>query len=139
MWSLGVITYSILCGYLPMQDASVLEFPGGEWGDISSEAKDFTRQLLNKNPHSRITASDALVHPWLQSWDISDPPAGKLEVRKGSGGHKRQGSEALKSPRQLSRSYSETNGLSLKALARRGSRLLDDEGGEEEESNVQYC
>ena len=58
MWSLGVITYSLLCGYLPVHqnDPSgavdfVLEFHPDEWGDVSQEAKDFCRQCLEKSPH----------------------------------------------------------------------------------------
>jgi serine/threonine protein kinase len=139
MWSLGVITYSLLCGYLP---GDVLEFRAEDWGDISKEAKNFCMQLLGRDPHSRPSAGDALKHPWLQGWDIniSAPPAGG--GRKGSGGHKRQGSEALKSPRHLHASYSETKGLSLKDLAKRNkyeSGATEDDDGDGDDSAVQYC
>lgn len=35
------------------------------WGDVSNEAKDLVVKLLDKNPSTRISISDALRHPWL--------------------------------------------------------------------------
>jgi len=45
--------------------AARYEFPEEYWGHISEEAKDFVSRLLLVNPHQRLTASQALQHPWL--------------------------------------------------------------------------
>jgi calcium-dependent protein kinase len=77
LWSAGVNLYILLCGYPPfngrtdsaiMRDVvqSEFEFPSPEWDEVSDEAKDLVRQLLNKDPEARISARQALEHPWLQ-------------------------------------------------------------------------
>ncbi|XP_033848838.1 myosin light chain kinase 2, skeletal/cardiac muscle isoform X2 [Acipenser ruthenus] len=79
MWSLGVITYMLLSGLSPFlgeDDNETLnnilacqwDFEGEEFGNISEEAKDFISKLLIKNKCWRISAAEALKHPWL-----SDP------------------------------------------------------------------
>ncbi|KAJ8666840.1 hypothetical protein QAD02_008502 [Eretmocerus hayati] len=91
LWSLGVITYILLCGYPPfygncgsscgwergenctpcqqMLFASIqegrYEFPESEWADISSEAKDLIRGLLVKKASRRLSAESVLAHPWI--------------------------------------------------------------------------
>ena len=66
MWSLGVITYCLLCGYPPFNAESDLqlfrkikscdyEFHLPEWGTVSDEAKNFIEKLLQLNPKSRMT------------------------------------------------------------------------------------
>jgi calcium-dependent protein kinase len=64
VWSIGVITYILLCGYPPFygdSDNEIFEsvrigrydFPSPEWDDISRDAKDFIDSLLKKNPADR--------------------------------------------------------------------------------------
>jgi serine/threonine protein kinase len=75
MWSVGVITYALLSGRLPWSDddrlrnAEILRakysFNGEPWGDISAEAKDFISKLIKKNPAERLTAQQAVAHPWF--------------------------------------------------------------------------
>lgn len=71
MWSLGVITYCLLCGYPPFNDDNDLklfnkikkceyEFQMPEWGTVSEESKDFIRKLLQLNPKERMTPEEAL-------------------------------------------------------------------------------
>ena len=55
---------------------------GGEWDDISEEAKDLVKRMLGSNPDSRITTGDILTHPWLTGLDNAEPEAdasGKLD------------------------------------------------------------
>ena len=77
IWSIGVITYVLLCGYPPFlgqSDAATLDLvknaivdfpPEGTWDDITDEAKEFIQYLLNPNPELRPTADEALQHSWL--------------------------------------------------------------------------
>jgi calcium/calmodulin-dependent protein kinase I len=64
MWSLGVITYTLLCGYSPFRSESMndlIEECRGErvifhpryWGEVSDDAKEFIRSLLKANPDER--------------------------------------------------------------------------------------
>lgn len=76
MWSCGVITYVLLCGFSPFLSSTQTglfekiikveyDFPDPEWTHISEEAKDFIRHLLTKDPEKRYTAKQCLEHPWL--------------------------------------------------------------------------
>jgi len=75
-WSCGVIAYILLCGFPPFNgatDADIFKrvkqgefsFPNPEWKHISREAKHLIAKLLNKDPSKRITAREALQHPWF--------------------------------------------------------------------------
>ncbi|KAG2547047.1 hypothetical protein PVAP13_9KG143900 [Panicum virgatum] len=77
MWSIGVITYILLCGIRPFWARSesgifrsVLsadpDFDVTPWQSVSPEAKDFVKRLLNKDYRKRMTAAQALSHPWLR-------------------------------------------------------------------------
>lgn len=95
LWSLGVITYILLCGYPPfygncgtdcgwergencqncqellfssIQDGHYY-FPQEEWGHISNDAKDLIDNLLVRNASSRMSAAQILQHPWLKRAD----------------------------------------------------------------------
>mmetsp|Transcript_17041 Transcript_17041/g.47971 ORF Transcript_17041/g.47971 Transcript_17041/m.47971 type:complete len:567 (+) Transcript_17041:123-1823(+) len=76
MWSIGVITYVLLSGFPPFYSENIKElfqqimiakydFPPQYWDSVSKPAKDFVRGLLVRNPASRMTAQQALDHPWL--------------------------------------------------------------------------
>jgi len=76
LWSIGVITYILLCGFPPFYNETLhklfeeimqaqYDFPEEYWAHISDEAKDFVSKLLVANPMKRMTASQALKHPWL--------------------------------------------------------------------------
>lgn len=76
MYSLGVITYVLLAGFLPISENDLdtlrrkvvraeWSFPSPNFDSISPQAKDFIRRCMEANPARRITAVDALQHPWL--------------------------------------------------------------------------
>lgn len=77
VWSIGVITYILLCGRRPFWDRTedgifkeVLrnkpDFKRKPWPTISHSAKDFVQKMLAKNPRTRLTAAQALSHPWVR-------------------------------------------------------------------------
>ncbi|KAG1662155.1 Calcium/calmodulin-dependent protein kinase type 1 [Nymphon striatum] len=76
VWSLGVISYILLCGYPPFYDendtslfAQILkgdfEFDSPYWDEISDSAKDFIRHLICVDVEKRYTCKLALEHPWI--------------------------------------------------------------------------
>lgn len=76
MWSMGVITYTLLCGYAPFRSENLPDlieectnsrvvFHERYWKDVSDDAKDFILGLLTPNPDARWSSGDALKHKWL--------------------------------------------------------------------------
>jgi calcium/calmodulin-dependent protein kinase I len=83
MWSLGVITYTLLCGYSPFRSENLNElvdecrsgrivFHERYWKDVSKDAKEFIMTLLQPDPHRRATSTQALQHVWLKGETASD-------------------------------------------------------------------
>ncbi|KAF3856890.1 hypothetical protein F7725_017613 [Dissostichus mawsoni] len=75
-WSIGVITYILLCGYPPFFEDNETRlfskimraeyaFHSPFWDDISESAKDFIRNMMHKNPTRRFLTEQALIHPWI--------------------------------------------------------------------------
>jgi len=83
MWSIGVIGYVLLCGYLPFDEDPPLlydlirnadyDMPSGEWGRISADGKDFVNRLLTSDPGDRLSPTQALNHTWLRSVQVDTP------------------------------------------------------------------
>ncbi|KAI0890717.1 calcium/calmodulin-dependent protein kinase 1 [Annulohypoxylon maeteangense] len=83
MWSLGVITYTLLCGYSPFRSENLQDlidecsngkvvFHERYWRDVSDDAKDFIMLLLQPDPDDRWTSQQALKHPWLSGENATD-------------------------------------------------------------------
>uniref|UniRef100_A0A3Q1F5E3 Serine/threonine-protein kinase H1-like n=1 Tax=Acanthochromis polyacanthus TaxID=80966 RepID=A0A3Q1F5E3_9TELE len=76
MWALGVIAYIVLSGCMPFEDDSrtrlyrsivrgKYSFHGNPWPSVSALAKDFIARLLLSDPATRLTADQAVRHPWV--------------------------------------------------------------------------
>ena len=81
LWSIGIITFLLLCGYLPFDDKhsereiarqtiqDPVPFESKIWNKYSSEAKNFVERLLQKKPEKRLTIKEILEHPWIKKMD----------------------------------------------------------------------
>ncbi|XP_013777029.1 serine/threonine-protein kinase H1 homolog [Limulus polyphemus] len=89
MWAVGVITFILLSGTFPFdakQDAVILKLvlkgsyslSSEVWEEVSDKAKDFVRVLLLCDPQQRLTAVQALKHPWI----AEEPGSPSLGRRK---------------------------------------------------------
>ncbi|CAB1102722.1 unnamed protein product [Ectocarpus sp. CCAP 1310/34] len=76
IWSIGVITYILLGGYPPFHDDNQAKlyqkikkgkvlFHPQYWSTVSDEAKDLIKKMLTLDKDKRITAEQALEHPWV--------------------------------------------------------------------------
>eukprot|EP01116_Phalansterium_solitarium_P016217 TRINITY_DN371_c0_g1_i1.p1 TRINITY_DN371_c0_g1~~TRINITY_DN371_c0_g1_i1.p1 ORF type:complete len:565 (-),score=87.88 TRINITY_DN371_c0_g1_i1:695-2389(-) len=89
MWSVGVILYTMLCGYHPFISDNMAElfgiikrgrftFPDEDWADVSESAKELIGKLLELNPKKRLSATEALKHPWVAKGAASSRPMPKV-------------------------------------------------------------
>mmetsp|Transcript_15795 Transcript_15795/g.40591 ORF Transcript_15795/g.40591 Transcript_15795/m.40591 type:complete len:421 (-) Transcript_15795:527-1789(-) len=78
MWAAGVVLYMIISGKFPFEGSDkntikanirkgLYAFPDEEWADISDQAKDMVKGLLNKNAGARLTVEQALHHDWMKA------------------------------------------------------------------------
>eukprot|EP01134_Creolimax_fragrantissima_P000625 CFRG0625T1 len=85
MWGCGVILYTLLVGFPPFWHSNRMvlmrlimrgkfEFLSPYWDSVSEEAKDLVSKLLAADPTERLTASQAITHPWLVSSCTSTAP-----------------------------------------------------------------
>jgi calcium-dependent protein kinase len=92
IWSIGVITYILLCGYPPFYgdtDNQIFDsvrtgrfdFPSPDWDGISDAAKDFISSLLKRDPSKRLSASNALEHQWIREQTAEAPTRSKRRQR----------------------------------------------------------
>lgn len=81
LWSTGVLAHQLLTGRFPFwkdlrglstQDVAdcviheTVKYPEAHWYKTPPDARDFTAALLQKDPEKRMTAEEALQHPWIQ-------------------------------------------------------------------------
>ena len=94
-WSLGVIAYMLLAGQPPfggdtdreimknVQSAPLRFAPSKLWAHVSADAKDLVKKLLDRNPSRRISAEDALQHPWMVNARTRDVGPRSSEIEAG--------------------------------------------------------
>lgn len=99
IWSLGVMTYQLLTGYMPFDDFTSVpprlsqicnsifnddpKWTGKRWENISEEARDFIKQCLKKDWQNRPYADELLMHSWLQKTNCEDRFTGNpIELRR---------------------------------------------------------
>ncbi|KAG6879190.1 hypothetical protein C0992_004493 [Termitomyces sp. T32_za158] len=130
VWSTGIITYVLLCGYTPFRSDDVkvlkresteanIEFQERYWKNISEQAKDFIRKLLHPDPAKRPTAAQAAKEPWLTSFR----PEGEHDISSGLRDHfdpRARWKAAIASARVLHR---------FGSLASRASTMTSNSGG----------
>jgi calcium-dependent protein kinase len=90
LWSLGVIGFILLGGYMPFSGSEEVQIRNirkgnfvmkpERWKDISGEAKDFILKLLEVDPAKRLTAQTALEHPWIAKSCAAAPQDVSVEV-----------------------------------------------------------
>lgn len=93
IWSAGVIVYELLCGFPPFYVARAAtpqeifecilkgnpDFSSPPWDEISGEAKDLLKWMLQLDPKLRATSQQVLCHPWINGADVaSDLPLSPL-------------------------------------------------------------
>lgn len=111
IWSLGVITYTILSGYSPfraetiddflseVEDAGFIIFHERYWKTISPEAKDFITKTLNPNPEKRPSADALFKHPWIADLKAANSTENLLpNIREGFNARRKlkKGIEAIR-------------------------------------------
>ena len=92
LWSCGVIMYILLCGAPPFHGINEEEiyrkiltcnytFRHKIWSEISQEAKDLINSLLELEPNKRLSAKDALKHPWFKLFNVDSFSNKKLNEK----------------------------------------------------------
>jgi len=92
LWSVGVMTYILLCGYRPFSDSNNLRlntkirqgeysFPEKDWNLVSLEAKGLIKSLITVDPSKRLTAKQALEHAWFKNSSNTALPHVKANLK----------------------------------------------------------
>ena len=81
LWSIGIIAFLLLCGYLPFDDKhsereiarqtiqDPVPYDNKIWSKLSPESKTFVDGLLQKKPEKRYSIKEVLEHPWIKKMD----------------------------------------------------------------------
>lgn len=109
MWSVGVILFLVTQGRLPFEGSSrheiakgivkrKLQFTTGVWATWSEEGRDFISGLLARDPAERLTARQALQHPWLKASSSGQEPfksEDEMAAERRRSAHARKPSRAM--------------------------------------------
>lgn len=143
LWSIGIITYMLLCGYTPFRSDDMKElvrqttearinFHDRYWKNVSDEAKGFIRALLNPDPVRRLTAEQALAHPWLTTFD--SPTEHDLSGLRENFDPRARWRSAIGAARILSRFSNNKNG----AAANKDKFMISDDEDEDAENRTSW-
>jgi maternal embryonic leucine zipper kinase len=76
LWSMGVLLYALLCGYLPFDDDNInllyKKIQNGKYdlpGWLSQDSIQLLADLLQTDPKKRITMQQLVFHPWVLKGD----------------------------------------------------------------------
>lgn len=105
MWAAGVMLFQLLTGRLPFWGKNMtlekirqlppyaivaavrthdVSYERSEWRRLSPEAQQLVQAMLERNPAARITAAEALAHPWFQRvLGFTPRPSGKARLGQG--------------------------------------------------------
>lgn len=77
MWSLGVVVFILLVGYMPFSDSVKIQkgeylWYDDKWSKVSAGGTDFMKKLLVVNPKARLTAAQAFENPWLKKYTSAE-------------------------------------------------------------------
>jgi hypothetical protein len=106
-WSLGAVLYVMLVARFPEfeQDSLtgkvVVKLSPQLWGNVSNEAKDLIRGLMNTNPNARLTMYKVLQHPWLGKFRVSEPELTKVAVANMNLNHQLQEEAELEDEEEI--------------------------------------
>ena len=113
MWSLGVILYILLCGCPPFStertDKSLVRqvcdgdysFPKSKWANISDSAIDLVTKLMTVEKNIRLTAKQALAHPWLNEDENVKAATALMEAERKKQGQRKNGQLSLPRPESI--------------------------------------
>eukprot|EP01063_Lacrimia_lanifica_P021551 TRINITY_DN28_c0_g2_i1.p2 TRINITY_DN28_c0_g2~~TRINITY_DN28_c0_g2_i1.p2 ORF type:complete len:305 (+),score=125.75 TRINITY_DN28_c0_g2_i1:57-971(+) len=76
-YSIGVTMYTALTGTFPNKSGGAMNFKHGRGARLSAEVQDLILGLMELAPDMRLTAAEALTHPWFAA-DIDAEEAGSL-------------------------------------------------------------
>ena len=119
IFAAGVVIYILLCGHPPFHSKSnreVLEktcrgtfkMEGSGWRDVSDEAKDLVRGMLQRDPRKRLTVAEVIAHAWLRPDDVGEGQAegegeGKWEAARSQEGDEDDGPMPSRSSASMGR------------------------------------
>jgi len=92
-WSLGVVLYVLLCGYLPFYHeeraitvrlvrSGKFDFDDEEWAAVSDNAKDLIRKLLELDVNKRISGEEIMQHPFITEQAESTKAKNTSKIQK---------------------------------------------------------
>ena len=95
-WACGVCLYNILSGAMPfpgrtssavfdaLRGSRDANFSGAIWRVVSPDAINLVGRLLERDPQARLTANDAILHPWMRKHAPASASSSARGIKAGS-------------------------------------------------------
>jgi len=137
VWAIGVISYFLLCGYTPFDRDSNLEemqailvadysfTPMEYWRGVSLTARQFIKKCLTIDPTKRMTAHEALSHPWIAGPESGRGEEDLLPTVKKNFNARRTLHKAIDTVRAINQLRAGGMGMMDGALSKQPSRVND--------------